>query len=59
MQETKNSHVAATAVGERKLMVSRPKLLTPSLEMKVVAMFKSFVVGLGKLFSPYLDERGL
>lgn len=40
-------------------MVSRPKLLTPSLEMKVVAMFKRFVVGLGKLFSPYLDERGL
>lgn len=40
-------------------MVSRPKLLTPSLEMKVVAMFKRFVGGLGKLFSPYLDERGL
>lgn len=51
VQVIKNSHAAAKAAGKIMFVVSSPKLLTPSLELKIVFMFRRFMVGLGKLLS--------
>lgn len=53
----KIQHAAAKAAGKRKFVVSGPKLLTPSLELKTVFMFKRITGELGKLLPPVLDKR--
>lgn len=50
-EETKNLHTAAKTAGERKRMVSRPKLLTP-LELEFVVKLRRFKMGLRKQLFP-------
>lgn len=57
VQVTKNSHAAVKSAEKRKFTVFIPKSLPPSLEVKIMFMFRRLRGKLGKLLSSQLHKR--